>query len=644
MKFNQHPTAPGILVGVVVILLLTTLYGAYRLNADPLWVDEVISMQRSGHVSYVESTSPIAIWNRTALISDQVPGYYILLGIWGNLVGTSPFAMRAMSLLFGVLSVAVTFRIGTGLKGKLAGLASAMILASSAFYMLFLHEMRTYALLVFLIAVLIWCYWLVTHGKATRRAQLGLILATAGLMYSYYLSIVIIAALCLYHLIFIKKDREWWRVVILMGIAGLLFLPWLLTSFSVFDDTVRNEMRTIHTTNFITAIQNFVAAFSNKNIIFMLFLMVAATKPRQEWSRFTWFLVASTLTLMIILNQPFGVFVNLRYSLIMWIPLAILAGTGVAQLSKYGVPYTLPLIVILIGGLVSNFNSAIATEYDLPIRYLPWDSLVETLQPYQQEGDVLTFIASIEGNDWEGVHEERVIPHYFHDSPIDPMFIEDVRNLSDDSFLLDANRAAQSGDRIWLSYAPDLRSWRTGLFEERLLENNFNYCGNFVDTDELYLDLYAHPDSVSNSPSIMFSAGDTSNATLSLIQTVPETADNVLHLVHGWTLTDDFPRHQYSLAVHILDSTGTQITQADYGIPAETFDCVQATVDLSELVAGSYQIGVFAYNWQDNTRLESLTIDEKSDYIVIGEFTVSEVESLFSENGILNTITDNLFH
>lgn len=605
----------------VLVMLLASLYGAYRLDADPLWVDEVISMQRAGHVSYVDSTSPVAVWQRTALISDQVPGYYIVLALWGNLVGKTPFALRSLSLLFGVLSVALVYQIGNSLQNSLAGFGSALILASSAFYMLFLHEMRTYAFLVCLIALFIWCYWLITHGHRYLWVHIGLVLSATAMMYSYYLSIVIIVTICAYHLLFAPKNKEWFRVVGLMACAGILFLPWFITAFSVFDDSIRNDMRTIHTIDFSSAIATLGSAFSNQNTIMLVFLALMATQLRRESIRFAWFLCISCLILMIALNEPFGVFVNLRYTLIIWIPLAILTGLGLQRLVHLGVPASLVLGLIFVSGLLSNFSDALEAQYDLPIRYLPWDTLIETLSPYEREGDTMTFIASIEGNDWEGVHEERVMPHYFYDSVVDPIFVEDVRNLSDTSFLEDASQATQNSERIWLSYDPSLRSWRTGLFEDRLRENGFNFCGNFVNTNELYLDLYAHPNAVTNSDTVTFAFEDT-QAELGLISTVPSNPDGVLYLTHTWTLDDNFPHSAYSLAVHVVDAQGNLVIQADYGLPTDAFDCVQVALALDELPVGDYQIHGFVYQWQDGTRLPRTEPTNSDDYIILGEFVI----------------------
>lgn len=605
---------------IIFILLVTTWLVAAHLNADPYWVDEVISVQRSGLAWYVPSSSPIDIWNRTAEISDQVPGYYILLGLWGNTVGNTPFTLRGMSLFFGLISIATAYQLGKSLQNELTGLAAALVLSSSAFYILFLHEMRTYALLICLSLLLLWFYWLIIHGKIRWWTQAGLIICTAGLMYSYYLSIVIIASVCLYHLLFVKKNREWWRVVILMGIAGLLFLPWLLTSFSVFDDSHRNTIRQIHSTDNVDMLIRVAAAFSNKNNALLALLLLFTLRPRLESHRFVGFMFIVSLALMIALNPLLGVFVNLRYTLLIWVSLTLLVGLGIERMIRLGVPAILILGLIFVNGLVSNLDSSLEAEYDLPIRYLPWDTLREEMQDYEVEGDTMAFLVSIEGNDWEGVHEERVMPHYFYGSVVNPVYIEDVRNLPDEPFLQEVEEVSQSSERIWFSYAPKLRSWRTGMFQDTLLENNFKLCGTISNTETLYLDLYAHRRATRNKAHFLFGE-DTQTAQLTPLQPIPEIVDDTLYLAHGWTLSDALPRQTYSLAVHIYDEAGNFMIEVDYGLPESSFDCVLTAIPVQELGAGQYTINSFVYAWEDETRLAIIS-DDVRDSVTLGEFRV----------------------
>lgn len=609
-------------VAIVILLLIVTAITLPRLDADPYWVDEVISAQRSGQTDYDPDSSVRAIWQRTAQISDQVPGYYIILGLWSNIAGKSPFAGRILSLFFGLITIATVYQLGRCFTNRLTGFAASLALVSSAFYMLFLHEMRTYSLLLCLIILLLWFYWLITQGYIRWWVQVGLILSVALMLYSYYLSIVVIASVCLYHLLFVKKDREWWRIVILMGTAGALFIPWMLTAFSVFDDEGRNFLRQAFASDNSEMLVAIGAAFSNKNTALLGLIFLFALRLRQDFARYTWFVFLTSLTLMIILNTQFGVFVNLRYSLLLWIPMALLVGIGVQHIAQRGVPAPIILTVIFGVGIISIFDSDLTDEYDLPIRYLPWDTLTEVVNEYQQAGDKLAFLVTIEGNDWAGVHEERVMPHYFHGSLVEPIFLEDVRNLPDADFLIEGQTFVQGADRVWLSYPPRLRSWRTGLFADMLREENYQLCGNFVDTDELYLDLYAHPNAVNTGETYHF-GDNNAQGHLTPLQVIPDTVNNgSLQLIHAWTLDDDFARDTYSLAVHIVNSAGDLVVQADYGLPTESFDCVATMINLSQIGQGEYEVRSFVYAWQDGTPLAIVGDTLSSDYISLGHFII----------------------
>lgn len=57
-------------------------------------------------------TTILDVIERTAQISDQVPGYYLLLHLGSQVTGTSPFAGRYLSFLIGLLSIAVVYQLG----------------------------------------------------------------------------------------------------------------------------------------------------------------------------------------------------------------------------------------------------------------------------------------------------------------------------------------------------------------------------------------------------------------------------------------------------------------------------------------------------------------------------------------------------
>ena len=91
-------------VAIVLVLLLAAGLRLHLLGAQSLWNDEGASVAMTGR-----SLSEI-ISNTAADIHP--PGYYILLSVWTRLMGSREFALRLMSALQGVLTVALTYALG----------------------------------------------------------------------------------------------------------------------------------------------------------------------------------------------------------------------------------------------------------------------------------------------------------------------------------------------------------------------------------------------------------------------------------------------------------------------------------------------------------------------------------------------------
>ena len=55
--------------------------------------------------------------------------------------------------------------------------------------------------------------------------MVALVSGATGLLYAHYLGALLLLALALFHLIFVRKERRWWQPVVLLGLAALLALP-----------------------------------------------------------------------------------------------------------------------------------------------------------------------------------------------------------------------------------------------------------------------------------------------------------------------------------------------------------------------------------------------------------------------------------
>jgi mannosyltransferase len=127
---------------IVLILLLLAAFALrlYRLDHQELWGDEA-------HSAYVSKLPlPSAVSPRT---ETNPPLYHLLLSLWVRLTGSSVFALRFLSLVLGVLTVPLVYRLARLAFGVSVGLLAALLCAISPFQVYYSQEARMYALATF---------------------------------------------------------------------------------------------------------------------------------------------------------------------------------------------------------------------------------------------------------------------------------------------------------------------------------------------------------------------------------------------------------------------------------------------------------------------------------------------------------------
>ena len=85
--------------------------------------------------------------NRCPVIfRDHVPLFFLLGAGWAHLVGWTQFALRLFSVLAGVLMIAWLYRLGSDVFNRRTGLAAALLIGTSAYMILYVHNFRMYPL------------------------------------------------------------------------------------------------------------------------------------------------------------------------------------------------------------------------------------------------------------------------------------------------------------------------------------------------------------------------------------------------------------------------------------------------------------------------------------------------------------------
>ena len=213
------------------ILLLAFALRLFRLGAPSLWYDETVS------VYLAELPVPDLIAHTAGDIHP--PGYYLLLHAWTRLAGRSEFAAAFLSLWFGMLLVALAYRLGARVFGRSAGLLAALLVALSPYNLWYSQEVRMYTLGAALGVGALWfVVILITGPRSQRPAWPALVayavLAALGLWVLYYFAFLLVALNLLVLAWWLAGRRAqgaglgWLgRWLAAQGLVVLLYAPWI---------------------------------------------------------------------------------------------------------------------------------------------------------------------------------------------------------------------------------------------------------------------------------------------------------------------------------------------------------------------------------------------------------------------------------
>lgn len=191
----------------------------------PLWYDEAFAVLFSSKGLPAMIRGTLAVEGGVAADVHPVL-YYTLLWLWGRLLGTTPLAVRSLSLLLGLGIVGLGFLLAHRLFGRRTAVAAGLLLALSPFQVHYAQETRMYALLALLLlgATLLYRRGLNDGGV---WPWLGFGLLAAAAQYTHNLAFTYLLPLSLTP-VFLRR----WRALAWTGLAGLLALalysPWLL--------------------------------------------------------------------------------------------------------------------------------------------------------------------------------------------------------------------------------------------------------------------------------------------------------------------------------------------------------------------------------------------------------------------------------
>jgi len=309
---------------LVFILLLGFALRSVNLGDKNVWWDEAWTI-----VAAREGLSDLTL----QIASDvHPPLYFWFLHGWMILVGDSEFAARFLSLIWGMLAVALTYPLARQFTSRRAALLSTLLAALSRFHIWWSQEARMYTLATLAVILSLYLFSKVLRGGACR-SWLLYTLATVLVPYSFYAAVVVMVAQNAFVLLTLRRRLS----------ADPRFLPkWLASQVTV------------------------VAAFAP--------WMLLATRSMQTWSTSTYFAPGLFAQLYLTLLST-GISTHIGQWLIPTLGVTLMAMVGFTALWRergwrVAVLLTLPLILLPVLVYLLSLNRGLFYSPRIEARYL----------------------------------------------------------------------------------------------------------------------------------------------------------------------------------------------------------------------------------------------------------------------------------
>ena len=607
-------------------LLLAAALSIPQLDDDAFTGDEPKSLFVAGrYASGPQSLTdvPNAVANRS---SEQALGWPMLLFVWGRITGWSEPSIRMLSVLAGMLALVLVARVGRDLLAPQAGIIAALLLSASAFFQAYMINARSFTAVASCALLCIWCYWRIAlrPKPAGRAAQIGLLLGAAVMLYMHYVASLLLPAIGLFHLFFVRKNRRWWRPVFLLGLAAVAATPQVPVFLTGLGRTAGNER--LHDGALTSAgllagllrlmthgaIQLTPAPGEVPGLVLLLVLLIitvlrlrARRKPDAVW--LLTFVSIATVLLLLGVNVfiRFLEDTRIRYLMPLWPLTAMLAGAGLWRLAG---KYRLLTAVLLALWLVSGSLLALTPDYRYGIGFFFRSDrhLVHRfIHNNVPENNFLIIEREIGYRDWRPLNASSLgLPYGY-------------LNLGSDQPLTELTADHSTQPWFWLLYSPKDRA---AVLDEA---DRLGWVRCELALDDWGVTLERHAVSAAfcpDSPARLQFNGD-----IQLTEPDIRLEDGLLRLRAGFRSLDDYLLAYFSMAVHVVDvKTGERVAQEDVGIGPGAFVPQGSEIDVSDLPPGDYEIRIALYNWQSGERLSARNLDTglTGDMLAVHSFRI----------------------
>ncbi len=619
------------LAGMTLVLLFGFSLGVAGLMRHPILIDEMYALRHMGVFSPPHDLGQVYA-SVTTYSPNQLPLHYWLGAYWGQVAGWTQASHRAMSLLISMFTIVFVYRFGAEAFDRRAGLVAALLLATSAFAVIYMALIRMYALLLMLAALNAWLFWRLAHGRRATRLDLSLYaLTTAMLLYTHILSLVWLASWAIYFLVDLRRIRRWRWIVLGWALGGLLFTPILLSFVQgVLYSSGLTQVWMDSSSTLDLAPALLEVLFNGAPLLLALSagLLLWAYRRRRDRAIVG---LAFVLGLQVILMLAADTLIDLvwpsrmRYFLMLWVPACVILGYGLVAVPKWRAIAIVGVLLWLAAGLrfvqtsrVLAFADGVGASYGYP----PLQLLVPQLDPLVRPQDYLLGQANREYVN-NTIRMGRSIADYYLNAllGIDGDFVP--ASLTGEAW---RQRLETSiGNHPELLLLNDSRD-ETGQFGAMLalIEARYVACGARSELDGAWLQRYALRSTLCGREyqPIRYENG------IRIVDRIASyDADaGVVEALIGWEVADAAQLQAYNISVQIYADEWRKVVQApDRHLYDDVLKWYAVELPTEGLPPGDYRVVVILYDRyhsSDRVRGQDIVTGQMGEVLPILHFTV----------------------
>ncbi len=625
-RFTRYVLRLGHPTSLLLLLLLAAVLRFYRLDYQSFWNDEGNSARLA------ERSTRLILEGAAGDIHP--PGYYLLLKAWRGTLGESEWALRSLSAIAGLVTVALVVRLGKEYFDRRVAWFAGLFAATHPFLTYYSQEVRMYAL----VTALACASFLLTARLARpqtaagrrqssvrgrRPAVIGLIAVNAAGLYTHYVFGFILVAENLVFLIAVVISRlhnrkgpdSAFRTWTLVQVAALLlFLPWLPTAYQQLITWPAGR-------GLASAWESAVGVWSwlsfgpfYQQLDFALALLASGLLTAFGLARrglrlpaSLWLLVPASLTVGLgLISGPFA-----KVLIVAVPPLCLLWGGGAAAMLRRASDSRLSQAVSLATGgmavvVLAGLGAVLAEQTFNPAIFRDdYRALARRIEEIGLPGDAAVLEAP---NQWE-------VFTYYHraGAPVYPLPRE--RPLVADNLLSELATITRDHRRLFVLYWGETQADPERVLERWLAENTFK-AGEEWAGSVRFATYVVDPNTLAQTPSplqVVF-GGNLMLSGASLPQERNWSPGETLALRLYWT-----PSHaellNYKVFLHLTaDPAQPPAAQQDFEpvsgfsptaswLPGQTYADNHGLVLPRDLASGEYELRVGLYNPADGRRL-----------------------------------------